>query len=89
VALFVRARRTDEEVFYRQCPANNWNVNINMHIDSLDKFPVGLGVIPVVRGRDDLMNVEVLCEVLAELIEILYVAIWPVYSLFTVVEVDV
>src|SRR5690242_12793216 len=83
------ARGTDEEVLHGQRPANYWYVEINMHIDSLHKFPARLRVIPVMRSRKEPMNLEVPRETLAEIIDRLHVAVRPVYVPVAMIEVDI
>ena len=87
--LFARPLRTDEEVCYGQYWTNKWNIHINMHIGCLYKFPVRLTAIPIVRSRKVPLNLEILCETLAEIIERLHVAVRPVYTPATVAEVRI
>ena len=82
-------RRTDEEVCYGQYRTNKWDVYINMHISCPYEFPARLPVIPIVRSRKEPLNLEMLCEALAEIIEGLHIAVRPVYTPVAVIEVDI
>lgn len=83
------ARGTDEEVLYGQYPTDKWNIYIDVHINSLYRFPVGLPVVPVVRCWKEPLNLEVTLEILTEIIEGLHIAVRPVYLLVPMGEVDV
>src|ERR1700758_5502949 len=87
--LFAQPLRTDEEVCYGQYWTNKWDIYINMHIGCLYKFPARLTAMPIVRSRKGPLNLEILCETLAEIIEILHVAVRPVYTPATVAEVRI
>ena len=60
-----------------------------MHVGSLRKFPARLGVTPVVGGRKEPVNLEMLREIPSELTQTLHVTVRPVYAPVTMAEVDV
>jgi hypothetical protein len=60
-----------------------------MHIDCLYKFPARLTAMPIVRSRKGPLNLEILREALAKIIERLHVAVGPVYTLATMAEVRI
>jgi len=74
------ARRTNEEILDSPLTANNGDIYINAHVNKLENFPASLPMIPVVRGWKKPMYFKVPRQALAEIIERLHIAIWPVYT---------
>ena len=60
-----------------------------MHIGCLYKFPVRLTAMPIVRSRKGPLNLEILRETLAKIIERLHVAVRPVHTPATMAEVRI
>ena len=89
--LFARPLKTDEEVCYGQYWTNKWEIknHDSIPIGCLYKFPARLMVTPIVRSRKVPLNLEILRETLAEIIESLHVAVRPVYIPVTVAEVSI
>jgi len=64
-------------------------MHIYVHIDRLYSFPVGLQVMPIVRCREESLNLEVTSETPPEIIESLDITVRPVYLPVPMAEVDI
>src|SRR6266478_373849 len=60
-----------------------------MHVCSSEESAVGFPVIPVVRGRKESANLEMLREAPAKFIERLHITIRPVYIPLAMIEVNI
>jgi hypothetical protein len=84
-----RALGTDEKVLYGQHRANKRNMHVNMHVGRLYELSLRLRVTPVVGSGERPLNLEILREALAEIIERLHVAVRPIYILVVMAEIDI
>ena len=55
-------RRTDEEILWGQHWADEWNLKVYRHIRGFKEFAGRLGALPVVRGREEFIYLEVACQ---------------------------